>query len=210
MVYYDGIIFDALNKLKCDNMSSIVFPLVDEISEDDIVISYNYDVSFERLLKMSNKRYTYMFNHDKDNKNIRIYKPHGSINFDCVNSYKKINNIYDLTSEQITIINFDETKLSDDFKHSFIIPPSGFIVGGENSWVSDIRTSISHSLNDCCPEQVVFFGHSYGVVDRDEINEIISWLDSKCTKIAYINPVPSSSLDYILSQNFDRYYHKKS
>ena len=207
ILYYDGLIVDAIEKIDQNVLSQIKFPIIDEICSEDVVISYNYDILFERLLAISGKEFLYVMDVHQESKKIRIFKPHGSINFDC--TVKADENIYDLNLRRIGVVDFNRGKLPMQFSNSLIIPPSGFIVGKEDSWVAKMRNGICSALNNCCPTHITFFGLSYDLVDRDEINEILCHLDTESTQIIYINPKPAPSFDYILSQNYKKYVHKK-
>ena len=65
------------------------------------------------------------------------------------------------------------------------------------------------SLINDVPNKAHIFGLSYDVVDREEINEILCCLDRNTTQIIYTDPNPSNTLDYIISQHFEYYCHKK-
>lgn len=211
ILYYDELVLKAINQLTpSKNIEEIckIFPLLDEIAEDDIIISYNYDIWLERLLSLCQKKYFYAGIEPSKKSYIKIFKPHGSVNFELYNSIDDETNIYDVLPKEIEIIEGNDKSISLSFKHALIIPPSGFIIGKKASWVSEIREGLKNTLHSC-PSRVTFYGLSYDIVDRDEINEIICQLDIKETQLVYVNPKPSSSLDYILSQHFEHYYHRK-
>ncbi len=207
ILYYDGLIVEAIKKIRKEELSELCFPLISDIGYGDLVISYNYDVLFERLLMLKNKKFKYVLSENDSIEEIRIYKPHGSINFDCINEENE--NLYDLRPEKINILHLENKRLEMDFNNSMIIPPSGFIVGKDNSWVANIRNGICYSLKSCCPTHISFFGLSYDIVDRNEINEILCYLDTQSTQVIYINPDPAPSLDFILAQNYNKYVQKK-
>ena len=212
ILYYDKLIYEAITKLIAKKSTDEIvqlFPLINEIGVEDLVISYNYDIWLERLLTSCHNKYSYAGITSNNHANIKIYKPHGSVNFDLCNHIEDESNIYDVSTDNLKIIDLENNHLPSVFNYSLIIPPSGFIIGQSNSWVAKIREGLTSSLQQSCPSKVVFYGLSYDIVDRDEINEIICQLDITSTEIVYVNPKPSSNLDYILSQHFEHYYHKK-
>ena len=201
-IFYDKMLQKALRKL--DKKSIDDFPIIKGIKAGDTIVSYNYDILLERLLEIAEVEYRYILKEDDaSSDHVNIFKPHGSINFE---TKIDIPNIYDLKPDQIDIVD----TLQRDGRHSLIIPPTGFVVGQEGSWVRSIRECLSKILINNVPDKSYIFGLSYDVVDREEINEILCCLNKNTTQIFYINPHPSPSLDYIITQHFDFYYHLKN
>lgn len=204
-IFYDKEIVGSINKMDETDRNNFIqdVPFISDINKGDIVVSYNYDILLERLLTYVNKPYKYIFDtNDIDGDSVNIFKPHGSINFEASTN---ISNIYSLIPSEIEIIDM----LEIEFCNSLIIPPTGFVVGEEGSWVREIREGISKALLFNVQEKVYIFGLSYDIVDREEINEILCCLDKNTTHVTYIDPNPSNSLDYIISQHFNLYCHKK-
>lgn len=207
IIYYDSVVRHAFETMSLEDRDNIIreIPFINEITEDDIIISYNYDVFLEKLLDYKQIKYEYVLDKNMSiNKCVKIYKPHGSINFESVDTENEY--IYDILPSNIAI----KADMDLYFTNTLIIPPSGFIIGKEGSWVYNVRKGIEAELLNNTPKKAYVFGLSYDVVDRDEINEILSCLDKKITQLMYIDVNPSNTLDHIISQHFVHYCQKKN
>ena len=200
-IYYNSEITDDFLKVALDHID---IPVIDDLAKDPseyAIITYNYDIFLERLLKLKGIDYT-IFDFLKKSQGVTIYKPHGSISFD-VKGNNSISNIYDLTCNNIEL----NENLTYDYSKSLIIPPHGFIDGNTSSWVKQMRDDAKKTMASL-PEKVVFWGIAYNYVDREEFNDIITEIQSQ-TDIEYVNPSPSIALDYIFSSIFSNYIHRK-
>ena len=127
--------------------------------------------------------------------------------FQSTNQTKILPSPYDYKPNDIEICsNFDKLHSTDLQGQAFIIPPFDYIIGNNGCWVEHLRSSIQSALKGA-PQKITFYGLSYDVVDRSEINEIISCINSN-SHVEYINPKPSPELDYILTQQFKFYKQK--
>jgi len=203
-IYYNGMITDD-DLIKALNNDKIKIPIIDdtdiaESPSEYAIITYNYDVFFERLLKLKNINYS-IFGFPASKSGVVIYKPHGSISFDLIR--KHVGNVYDITCEDIVV----KGTTSYDYLGSVLIPPHGFIVGDNTSWVKKIRDGVGEAIKSY-PQKICFWGIAYNYVDRDELNEIITDITLQ-THIEYVNPYPSSALDHIFSTIFKNYIHRK-
>lgn len=199
-VYYNSLISDDMLKKIINDL-----PLLNRIKENDVVISYNYDILIERLLSIKMNVPVNMHNAIKYVGNIAIIKPHGSIDFKLNIDNASTHDLYYHQPHNITLSsNLKEEILKKDTP-ALIIPPLGHIKGESNSWVEYIRSNVKTHLISS-PQNVFFYGLSYDPVDRSEINEIISYIDHSAN-ITYINPSPAPELDFIFSQHFKSYRH---
>ena len=205
-IYYDSLISDErlLELIKNENIALInnIKLELEQHSHIDI-ITYNYDIFLERLLDLCGIRYNVDgFNYDSKNR-ITIYKPHGSINFDLIQSKYEVNMIEGLTKsiDKFKITNRND--LSYEFKISALIPPFGDANQNANGWIGAIQQGINNLIVSESDE-VYFFGLSYGEIDRNEIDEILIKIPER-TKVFYINPKPTRAFDYVLKTMFKNY-----
>ena len=201
--YYNQLVTDDDLKKVMDSI-----PILNMIGSNDIIISYNYDIFLERILSLKKRAKVSICNGVKNIQGLQIYKPHGSIDFSIDTTQTKIlTSPYDYKPSEITICsNFDKLHSTDLQGQAFIIPPFDYIIGNSGCWVEHLRSSIQSALKGA-PQKITFYGLSYDVVDRSEINEIISCINSG-SHVEYVNPKPSPELDYILTQQFKFYKQK--
>ena len=206
-IYYNSLVSDEmiLHLIKKKEI-----PLLTQIEEsinnyNNIkIITYNYDIFLERILTLAKIRYNMIgFTYD-ESINVSIYKPHGSINYSCKNTngqglYERLNiSIDDLQIEK-------KLKIKDSF--SVLVAPFGNAMINITGWTSTIRNAIQNIVISPT-DKVVILGHSYGDIDRPEIDNILIKIP-KSTKVFYINPKPSETLVYILKVIFDNVIIKK-
>lgn len=212
MIYYNKKINDK--ELKEANIPLIKYinDNYDKYSEI-VIITYNYDIILERLLKINDLEFNIECFEKKDSK-IKIYKPHGSISFsynrkfdefeDFNIGYNEIDNLGELNINEFELkYSFDE-----DFpKYNAIIPPAGDANRFKMAWAKVVRNELKNSISKSQEgDDVIVFGMSYWHVDRMEIDEIITSLNSNID-IKYINPYPNKTLDSVLTSLFKNYIH---
>ncbi len=176
------------------------------------IITYNYDVFLERILRLAGIGYSvYAFeNSDAD---VIVFKPHGSISFSFRIKTEEFTpySIKDLIKETLSQNASDfEIKydLVDDFPIvNAIIPPAGDPERFGFGWIRDIRKGIEEILKKSTSnDEMVLFGLSYWYVDRNEIDEILLSIDNKID-VQFINPKPPTELEAVLTSLFRNYIH---
>ncbi|SEG16475.1 SIR2-like domain-containing protein [Butyrivibrio sp. Su6] len=178
--------------------------LIDEIN----IITYNYDIFLERVLKLHNIGFNIVGLTDNDEK-IKIFKPHGSISFCHQNSGEKssysIRKDPDMYEAKLTnfIVRYD--KLDENYYIDAMIPPSGDSSRMTFQWAKEIRDEIETMVNHMTSEdKMVISGLSYWHVDRREIDDILV-NTPKNVEISMVNPNPPKSLEAVISSIFDNY-----
>lgn len=187
----------------------------DDITEVNI-ITFNYDLWVERSLHALGIEYRTSVIDNGGRGKFKITKPHGSISF-LHNSKTDVTNFNINYNNEISIL---EGNVEDfvcqlhDLKHHSpitpLIPPAGDSTRFELTWAGKLRTEANRISKDIGQEdKVVLCGISYWHVDRNEIDEILLNIDSRCD-VAYINPSPSEALDAVLTSLFEKYEHYTS
>ena len=196
-------------------------PLIKWINEeknqgnDVVIITYNYDIFLERLLKINHIPFgIYGLTKNIQNK-VRILKPHGSISFssrDLTPLGKKfdIKDTFDSMGTPITKLKLDYSLKDDRSLVNAIIPPAGDanrLIGG---WVKYIRSKIREEVEQSSEQdELIIYGLSYDYVDRIELDEILTTVNSELD-VKYINPYPSKTLEMVLGSIFRNYIHLKN
>lgn len=176
------------------------------------IITYNYDMWLERILAIKNIGFTMSnINAIDDNIKIRIYKPHGSINFyhrnQSVAEYR-INHGGDLIPDAT----IDDYRLNMNFPLpqskcivNSLIPPAGDSERFRQSWAGQIKTSAKGYVSSLeQDDEIMICGISYWHVDRHEIDSLITTCKPS-TNIYMFNPNPSRSLNAVLTSIFSNY-----
>lgn len=184
--------------------------------KDDIkvnIITYNYDIWMERILKNCGINYSISCL-DKKVTNWIICKPHGSISFiykrDMSDSFK-IN--YQIQTDgfhisDLRIKDYDDIT-NNNFINSIIIPPSGDSdrLKSIAPWASKIKDSAIKLIKKFDEDEkllVVMCGLSYWHVDRREIDELLININQNA-EFVLINPTPPRDLNAVLSSIFKNY-----
>ena len=214
-IYYNSLISDDELKQYLKN-SPLIDYIQNAIANNNKVniITYNYDVWLERLLKLSNIPFS-ISGFDTVNNNVILYKPHGSISFSFnVKSARSapyvIRQGVDSISQEIS-----DFSIIYDFENDYpivnaLIPPAGDSGRYSLGWISQIRNDLGICVkNSSDADELVLFGISYWHVDRNEIDDILINMNSSID-IKYINPFPPSDLNAVLSSLFKKYIHYKN
>ena len=171
------------------------------------IVTYNYDIWLERLLKKFLIPFNVGLIGDQNIGNkMTILKPHGSISF--------IHNV--LTDKDSYTIKLDNELLdgsSDDFIVSYedldknylvsaLIPPAGESTRFNHTWASEIRNeakSKASLLNK--DDEMIICGFSYSHVDRAELDELLVNCDP-LLNVTMVNPNPHRTINAVLTSIF--------
>jgi hypothetical protein len=188
------------------------FKFIKRICSDEsnkiCIVTYNYDVWLERIFKLTGIKF-YISGIEENGEGIKIVKPHGSISF--LKEY--------IEPSQFQSINLD-TEPQDcqarDFKILYeelnrprlfypLIPPAGESGRMKSSWAKTIRTEASQfavSMKE--DDNLIIIGISYWNVDREEIDELITSVNSS-VKTKYVNPFPNRTLMAVMTSIFSKF-----
>ncbi|MGN0278734.1 MAG: SIR2 family protein [Lachnospiraceae bacterium] len=179
-------------------------PQIEEIH----IITYNYDLFLERVLRLNNISFDIVGIDEKNNK-VKIYKPHGSISFCHREKGEKedfsIRRDIALYEAELSDFVIGNNNLDENYLVSAMIPPSGDSSRMTFKWASDLRKMISEMISKISAEdKLIISGISYWHVDRKEIDEILISLPPDIN--AYmVNPYPPKSLDAVMTCLFEKY-----
>lgn len=172
------------------------------------IITYNYDIYLERVLKVHNIPFDIVGIEENDNK-IKIVKPHGSISF-C---HKSINDkdTYDIKRSSVLYeaeLNDFEVRyerLDENYSVNALISPSGDSTRMLFKWAEEMRMkekAIIKTLQE--DDKIIVSGLSYWHVDRKEIDDILTSIGAK-SNVYMVNPNPPKVLNAVLSCIFVNY-----
>lgn len=172
------------------------------------IITYNYDIFLERILKIHNIPFDIPLLNENNNK-IKILKPHGSISFSHENrndrsSYeiRKSAVMYEATIRDFLV---DYEKMDDNYSVNALIPPSGDSSRLTYKWAEEIRNEVRKAASQIEEnDKVMISGLSYWHVDRKELDDVLTCINSK-SHIYMVNPKPPRALNAVLSCIFDKY-----
>lgn len=170
------------------------------------IITFNYDIWLERILKSKEIQFDVVGFDDQDSK-IKIYKPHGSISFQTIRQKEKfayqISNDLSPSNNDISFLKVD---YAIDAPLSFfnpIIPPAGESSRYKCPWAECIRNAIQTTIGRLSDtDQLIVSGLSYWHVDRLEIDSIFTSISSNIDIAIHVNPYPPKSLDAVLTTLF--------
>jgi len=178
------------------------------------IITYNYDIWLERLLKIHNISFNIsMMNGGAfgENSKVTLVKPHGSISY-----YHKKQNIAGFSigynkpiPVDATIDSFcvnDAIPLSNCLVNA-LIPPAGDTDRMKQSWSGQMRTSAAGMSRELeAGDDLIICGVSYWHVDRSELDEIFTNCSPQ-TNVFMINPSPNTAMDAVLTSLFSNYIY---
>lgn len=178
-----------------------------------IIVTYNYDIFLERLLKIAKIPFLIEGINKKSKINkVRIIKPHGSISFSIPTTMHTYNikNISDSIQKDMKEIIIDNNPKDENSSLCAIIPPAGDSERVISGWSKTLRDRLDKYIKKSTEKDtLMIYGLSYDHVDRMEMDNIITQINSN-VKVIYINPYPSKTLDAVLSSVFENYYQIKS
>lgn len=172
------------------------------------IITYNYDVYLERVLRVHNIPFDVVGIEENGNK-IQIIKPHGSISF-C---HRSINDkdTYDIKRSSVLyeaeLKNFEVKYegLDENYSVYALIPPSGDSTRMLFKWAEELRFREKEIISNLQEnDKIIVSGLSYWHVDRKEIDDILTNISSKAN-VYMVNPNPPKVLNAVLTCIFDNY-----
>lgn len=168
-----------------------------------IIITYNYDIFLERLLKLKYIPFS-VGGLEPDDQKIIILKPHGSISFSHAHigelSTFAIRKSTDMYEAALSDFNVKYSDLDQNYLVNALIPPAGDSSRLTYKWANELRGFIDQlietiSENDKC----VISGLSYWHVDRKEIDALLAKISSKNVDTYMVNPYPPKALSAVLT-----------
>lgn len=213
-VYYNIQIKDAeLEKIIQSWGWSELLKNINENSsiENVTIITYNYDIFLERVLKLLGIEYQ-MAGFDTATKKFCIIKPHGSISYRARKTINKenfmINYNQDASRATMDMLLVDDTLDPEKISNvNTMIPPSGESKRYELVWSATLRKEVLDQIDKCSEgDDVIIGGISYCGVDRQELDEIFVRIDSS-VDVKIVNPDASSTLGAVISSIYDHYIH---
>lgn len=216
-IYYDNKIDNAvLNQVidKCKWPWALFFQDIytDKSYEKIVIVSYNYDIWLERILTLSGIPFNISEFENKVNEKIQIIKPHGSISLIHKNKLDRISfripydrELLEISNGEVTDFKISYNDLDENYLISAIIPPAGDSGRYNLGWANVLRTLAKTEASKLTPnDELIVCGISYWHVDRAEIDEILTSLNSN-VNIKLINPNPPRAFNAVLSSLFTNY-----
>ena len=175
------------------------------------IITYNYDILLERILKALGINYQ-MIGFDDNDYKFRLLKPHGSISFRTEKLSDKQTfgikyNRDSIGGELKDLIIDEDVNFARRSKLNTMIPPSGESDRYKMSWSSVLREkSKEYAKKIMEDDEVIIGGLSYCSVDRREVDRIITLLNVNAN-IKIVNPDSENTLGAVISSVFPNYIH---
>lgn len=175
------------------------------------IVTYNYDVWLEKILKKFDIDFGIYGFDNLEEKKIILFKPHGSISFQY--KYLVEKEAYTIkSSKTIEDANLDSFNLSYSYENipliNAIIPPAseaGRMQQAESSWSKKIHDEIIQTFEMTREnDELIICGISYWHVDRNEIDKILVSSNPK-TNVKMLNPYPPKSLTAVLTSLFENF-----
>ncbi len=182
--------------------------------EEIVVISYNYDIWFERILEKLGINFDVPLLASKVGAKFHLFKPHGSISYQHKKSLPResfsINYNSFFVDCPLSDIVISNTDLDRHTPINFLIPPAGESGRTSSTWAQSIRNECSSRVaTSGANDLTVLCGISYWHVDRTEIDSLLNSMNSDMD-IIHLNPSPSRTLDAVLNSLFTQYTHISS
>jgi hypothetical protein len=175
--------------------------------EDVCIVTYNYDLWLERLLKTLRVPFCVEpFEHKSEK--FTILKPHGSISF-CHETKRErdafaIPRNYDLLNGDARSFQVRYDELDENYLINPIIPPAGESGRFSQLWAGAIRNRCSDYTRSLRPDdEVLICGNSYWPVDRAELDELFNNADP-LVSVRLLNPSPTRTFVAVLTSIFER------
>lgn len=179
--------------------------------ESVTVVTYNYDIWLERILKSLDIKFSIDCIEKKQKPPIKILKPHGSISFSSKIhtspiieiTYKNFKTYLESVNINSLCINYKDM---GNHSKSFLIPPAGDSTRLTScGWAGTLREKINKYAEKLDGnDAVVICGMSYWHVDRRELDSLLINLNND-VNICLVNPKPPKDLNAVLMSLFRRY-----
>lgn len=170
------------------------------------IITFNYDIWLERILKLMGVDYNIAGFENKDSK-FQIYKPHGSISFQAKVARDKaayaINYNFDVPDDRIEQFDIEYDHISPLGSINALIPPAGDSGRLSFKWADTIRNKIGEAIKTFKSEdELILCGLSYWHVDRSELDKILGEIPIDISNVSVFNPQPPRALNAVLTTFF--------
>lgn len=178
-----------------------------EIESVDVV-TFNYDVIFERCLQKLGLDFD-IPRLDDSGKKIKLYKPHGSISFcsKAVAEKSAFSIRYDTQFAEGGLADLGVRYGALDLNYPIvgILPPAGESDRYQHRWIREIWDSARRAVDQIeAGDLVVLYGLSYWHVDRRELDSLLAKVD-RGAKVISINPYPNEHFDAVCCSLFSHY-----
>ena len=168
-----------------------------------IIITYNYDIFLERLLRLKYIPFS-IGGLEEDNEKIILLKPHGSISFahntisdTSTFSIRKNNDMYEASLSDFSV---KYTELEKNYLVNALIPPAGDSSRLTYRWANELRSLVDSLVSDISEDdKCVISGLSYWHVDRREIDSLLAKISAKNIDTYMVNPHPPKALSAVLT-----------
>jgi hypothetical protein len=175
-----------------------------------VIVTYNYDIWLERLLKNFSIPFNVGLVGDNSlDAKITILKPHGSISFTHKQvmdkdsySIKLDNELLDGSSDEFTV---KYESLDNNYLVSALIPPAGESSRFNHTWASQIRGTAKHKASRLEKnDEMIICGLSYWHVDLAELDELLVSCDP-LLNVIMVNPNPQRTINAVLTSVFSNF-----
>lgn len=170
------------------------------------IVTLNYDIWLERILNKNNIDFS-IANFEED-KNIILYKPHGSISFS--HGVEKVKDVFEISYEHDVLdgklseftVKYDGLTVLNSI--NAMVPPAGDSNRLDFAWANEIRKSISEvSQSLKSDDELIICGTSYWHVDRLEIDRILTSINSDISDVKVINPNSPDVFNAVITTLFE-------
>ena len=181
----------------------------DKECESVIIITYNYDVFLERLLRLRHIPFS-VGGLENTNEKIVMLKPHGSISFshnqigECSTfTIRKSKEMYEAALSDFSINYVD---LNKNYLVNALIPPAGDSSRLTYKWANQLREIITDKTSQISDnDKFVISGISYWYVDRQEIDSLLARISKKNIETYLVHPHPPKALSAVLTCVLPKY-----
>lgn len=168
-----------------------------------IIITYNYDIFLERLLKLKYIPFC-VGGLEENNEKIILLKPHGSISFShnkmgesTTFAIRKSTDMYEASLSDFSV---KYNELDKNYLVNALIPPAGDSSRLTYKWANELRVLIDQQIADISEhDKCVISGLSYWHVDRKEIDSLLAKISTKNIDTYMVNPYPPKALSAVLT-----------
>ncbi len=175
-----------------------------------VIVTYNYDIWLERLLKKFSIPFNIGLIGDNSNEaKITILKPHGSISFTHKQVTDKDSYSIKLDDELLDgstgdfLVKYEG--LDNNFLVSALIPPAGESTSFNHTWATKIRGTAKYKASRLSKDdEMILCGLSYWHVDRAELDELLVSCDP-LLNVTMVNPNPQRTINAVLTSVFSNF-----